>query len=148
MIKRKTDELNAILENMRPSQFDEYIKENGKYLTGSEKAFYYYMKEVLDEKHVKLKDLYIRAGISESYGGQIVRMEKHTVDRDLIIRLCIAGRFNSEETNRALRLYGMSELYSKDPRDACLIVAINNRIYDIYEINEMLKKQGLKTWMI
>jgi hypothetical protein len=71
-------------------------------------------------------------------------MEKHTKDRDLIIRLCLAGHFNWDETNRALKLYGLSELYAKDPRDACMIVAINNRIYDMYEIDEMLMAKGLK----
>ena len=64
-------------------------------------------------------------------------------DRDLIIRLCLAGHFNWDETNRALKLYGLSELYAKDPRDACIIVAINNRIFDMYEIDEMLTEQGL-----
>ena len=41
-------------------------------------------------------------------------------------------------------MYGLSELYAKDPRDACIIVAVNNRIFDMYEIDEMLMKQGLK----
>ena len=93
---------------------------------------------------MKLKDLYLLSGVSESYGSKIVTMEKHTKDRDLIIRLCLAGHFNWDETNRALKLYGLSELYAKDPRDACIIVAVNNRIFDMYEIDEMLMKQGLK----
>ena len=42
---------------------------------------------------------------STSYGSKIVTMEKHTKDRDLIIRLCLAGHFNWDETNRALKLY-------------------------------------------
>jgi hypothetical protein len=71
-------------------------------------------------------------------------MEKHTKDRDLIIRLCLAGHFNWDETNRALKLYGLSELYAKDPRDACIIVAVNNRIFDLYEIDEVLIRQGFK----
>ena len=71
-------------------------------------------------------------------------MEKHTRDRDLILRLCIAGHFSLDETNRALKLYGMSELYAKEKRDACIIVAVNNRIYDLYDIDEMLSKRGLK----
>jgi hypothetical protein len=37
----------------------------------------------------------------------------------------------------------MSELYAKDSRDACIIVAINNRIFDLGQIDEMLEKQGL-----
>jgi hypothetical protein len=142
--KKSTNELNDLLENMKPDQLDSYLKDNSKYMADEKKAFYYYMKDVLDEKNIKLKDVYSFAGVTESYGSKIVTMEKHTKDRDLIIRLCLAGHFNWDETNRALKLYGLSELYAKDPRDACIIVAVNNRIFDMYEIDEMLMKQGLK----
>ncbi|MBE5837503.1 hypothetical protein [Butyrivibrio sp.] len=144
MQKKSTNELNNLLENMKPDQLDSYLKDNSKYMADEKKAFYYYMKDVLDEKNIKLKDVYSFAGVTESYGSKIVTMEKHTKDRDLIIRLCLAGHFNWDETNRALKLYGLSELYAKDPRDACMIVAVNNRIFDMYEIDEMLMKQGLK----
>ncbi|MCR5106940.1 MAG: hypothetical protein K6B28_02145 [Lachnospiraceae bacterium] len=142
MNKIPTDELNDMLKDIKPEQVDEYLKANRKYLADDEKAFYYYMKDVLDEKNIKLKDVYSFADVSESYGSQIITMQKHTKNRDLIIKLCLAGHFNWEETNRALKLYGMSELYAKDSRDACLIVAINNRVYDIYEIDEMLTQRG------
>ena len=144
MQKKPTDELNDLLESMRPDQLNAYLKDNRKYMADDKKAFYYYMKDVLDEKNIKLKDVYSFAGVSESYGSKIVTMEKHTKDIDLIIRLCLAGHFNWDETNRALKLYGMTELYAKDPRDACIIVAINNRIFDQYEVDELLIKQGLK----
>ncbi len=144
MQKKSTNELNNLLENMKPDQLDSYLKDNSKYMADEKKAFYYYMKDVLDEKNIKLKDVYSFAGVTESYGSKIVTMEKQTKDRDLIIRLCMAGHFNWDETNRALKLYGLSELYAKDPRDACIIVAVNNRIFDMYEIDEMLMKQGLK----
>lgn len=146
MIQKPTNELNELLENTKISQLDAYIKKNRQYLADAEKTFYYYMKEILDQKHIKLKDMYIKAGVSESFGGQILRMEKHTADRDLIIRFCLAGRFNWQETNRALKLYGMSELYAKNPRDACLIVAINNRIFDLDAVNDVLKDKGFETF--
>lgn len=144
MEKKPTDELNELLENMKPDQLDAYFKENERYMADAKKAFYYYMKDVLDEKNIKLKDVYSSAGVTESYGSKIITMEKHTKNRDLIIRFCIAGHFNWDETNRALKLYGMTELYAKDPRDACIIVAINNRIFNLYDINEMLMRQGLE----
>ncbi len=144
MQKKSTDELNELLENMKPNQLKSYLKDNSKYMADEKKAFYYYMKDVLDEKNIKLKDVYSFAGVTESYGSKIISMEKHTKDRDLIIRLCLAGHFNWDETNRALKLYGLSELYAKDPRDACMIVAINNKIFDMYEIDNMLIEQGLK----
>ena len=144
MQRKPTDELNDLLENMKPDQLESYFKDNRKYMADEKKAFYYYMKDVLDEKNIKLKDVYSFAGVTESYGSKIFTMEKHTRDRDLILRFCFAGHFNWDETNRALKLYGFSELYAKDPRDAVLIVAMNNRIYDLYEINEILFKHGFK----
>ncbi len=142
MEQKPTTELNRLLNNAKPGQLDSYLEENKDYMADEKKTFYYYMKDVLDEKNRKLRDLYIAAGVSESYGGRILRMEGHTKNRDMIIRLCLAGHFNLLETNRALKLYGMSELYAKEPRDACLIVAINNRIYDLYDVDELLLQHG------
>lgn len=141
MEQKPTDELNKLLENMKPGEIDEYIKNNRKYLAEG-KAFYYYVKDVLDRKNIKHKDVYIQAGMSDSYGGQILRMEKHVKNRDIILRLCIAGHLNWDEMNRALKLYGMNELYAKDPRDALLILEINNRVFDIDKINKDLTEHG------
>lgn len=144
MLKKPTDELDAMLEHVKPGHINTYLRDNRKYMAEGEKAFCHYFKEVLKEKNIRLKDVYSFAGISESYGGQIVRMEKHTTDRDLIILLCLVGHFSWDETSRALKLYGMNELYAKDPRDACLIVAINNRKYDLFEVDDLLEKNGFK----
>ncbi len=144
MLQKPTDELNDILENAKPGELGSYLKENEKYLADEKKAFYYHFKDVLDEKSIKLNEVYLAADVSESYGSKIIRMEKHTKNRDMIIRLCLAGHFSWKETDRALKLYGMSNLYAKDPRDACLIVAIKNRIFDPEKIDELLVKEGLK----
>ena len=143
MNRKPTDELDKILENTEPDQLDAYFRENRNDIADARKAFYYYMKDLLNEKRIRLKDVYSFAGVSESYGSKVLTMEKHVKDRDLIIRFCLAGHFNWDQTSRALKLYGMRELYSRDPRDACLIVAINNRIYDLYDIDEMLLGRGL-----
>ncbi len=142
MVQKPTDELNALLEKMKPDGLDDYLRDNRKYMADEDKAFYYYMKDVLYEKNIKLKDVYSFAGVSEKYGSKIISQEKHTKDRDLIVRLCIAGHFSLLETNRALKLYGMTELYAKDRRDACLIIAINNRIFDLGRIDDILIEQG------
>ena len=144
MQEKPTNELNSLLENTHPDQLGDFLKENRSYMADDRKGFYYYFKDVLYEKDIKLKDVYSFAGVSESYGSKILTIEKHTRNRDLIIRLCIAGHFSWDETNRALKLYGMTELYAKDPRDACLIVAINNRKYDLAEVDDLLEQQGMK----
>lgn len=143
MEEKSTDELQALLESMKPSQLEEYYKDNRKYMADEKKAFYYYMKDIIESKNIMLKDVYSFAGVSESFGSKIITMEKHTKNRDLIIRLCIAGHFSLTELNKALKLYGMNSLYSKDKRDACLIVAVNNRIYDIQAIDAILEQQNL-----
>ena len=142
MEKKPTSELDYLLENMKPKQLGMYYMDNKQYLINGEKVFYYYMKDVLYEKGMKLKEVYLNAGISGGYGGKVIRMEKHSENRDLIIRLCIGGRFSLVETNRALKLYGVNELYSKDPRDACIIVAIKNHIFDVYQIDDLLSEHG------
>ena len=139
--QKPTDELNKLLENMTPGELDEYLEENQEYIAGTDRSFYEYMKTTIRTKGILLKDLYQFAGFSESFGSKLLTQEKHTKDRDMIIRLCLAGHLTWDETNRALKLYGFSELYAKDPRDACLIVQINNRIYDIYRINDELAKR-------
>lgn len=37
----------------------------------------------------------------------------------------------------------MKPLYAKDKRDACIIVAVNHRKYDLGDIDEMLENQGV-----
>ena len=143
MQEKPTYELDELLKSTKPNQLGNYYTENKAYMAEG-KAFYYYMKDVIESKRILLKDVYSFAGVSESWGGKIISMERHTTDRDLIIRLCIAGRFSLDEINRALKLYGMNPLYSKDKRDACLIVAINNRKYNLAEIDDMLETQGFK----
>lgn len=144
MLEKSTNEVEKLLENMKPSQLNDFYKENNKHMADEKKAFYYYMKDIAETKNVLFKDMYIFAGVSESYGEKIIRMEKHTKSRDLIIRLCVAGRFSLEEINKALKLYGMNSLYAKDKRDACLIVAINNRVYNLIDIDEILEKHGMQ----
>lgn len=144
MEEKSTYELDEFLKSMNPDQLIEYYRENSSYLADSKKGFYYYFKDVVESKNILLKDVYQMADVTESYGSKIVTMEKHTKNRDMIIRLCIAGHFQIQEINRALKLYGMSPLYAKDKRDVCIIVAVNNRKYDIYEIDTMLDSQGFK----
>ena len=111
MENRPTEELDQILSKTKPNQIADYISDNSKYLADDNKGFYYYYKDVLDSKHIRLKDVYSQVGVTESYGSKIVSMEKHTKNRDLIIRLCLAGHFSLDEMNRALKLYGFNGLY-------------------------------------
>ena len=144
MQDKPTNELDEMLNGMRPNELKGYYDDNSRYLADDKKAFYYYFKDTIENKNIFLKDVYSFAGVSESFGSKIITMEKHTKNRDLIIRLCIAGHFTLDEINRALKLYGMAPLYSKNKRDVSLIVAINNRVYGMTEIDDILISQGFE----
>ena len=149
MEEKSTKELDEELKKMKPDDLECYYKDNSVYIANAEKSFTYYMKDVIDQKNIiinnrkfQYKDMYSFAGVSEKYGEKILNMEKHTKNRDLIIRFCIAGHFLLNEINTALKLYNMKPLYAKDKRDACIIVAVNNRKYNLCDIDNMLEKQG------
>ena len=151
MQEKRTDELDELLETMKPEQLGDYYKDNKKYMADDKKTFSYYMKDVLANKNLMctnrkicLKDIYSIAGVSESYGEKILNMEKHTKNRDLILRFCIAGHFLLDEVNRALKLYGMNPLI----RQTIFSIADNdsNKLMtgELFEIDDMLERQGLK----
>lgn len=142
MQEKPTEELEHLLGQTGPEKLADFYMEQKQYFADDKKAFYYYFKDILDTKNIFLKDVYSFAGVTESWGSKIVTMEKHTKNRDLILRLCLAGHFALMEINRALKLYGMNPLYAKDRRDAAIIVAIHNRIYDLAAIDDILEKQG------
>ena len=82
--------------------------------------------------------------VSERYGYKLLSGEKHTQQRDVILRICYAAEFTLAETQRALRKYQMPELYAKIPRDALLMIIFNERPGSIIDVNEMLKKNGFE----
>ena len=47
-----------------------------------------------------------------------------------------------EEAQRALKKYGMLELYAKNPRDAFLALLFRERPGDLQKVNELLEGNG------
>lgn len=85
----------------------------------------------------------LRANLPQKYGYKLLTGEAHTTNRDKLLRLCFAMELDLKQTQRALKLYGMNELYPKNQRDVILIVALGKKQYDISQIDEELKKLGL-----
>ncbi len=144
MDNKSTKYLDDILKNSKLDEIQDFLNNNQKAFIKNKKEFSFYFKDVLLTKGIMLKDLYSFAGYKESYASKIINMEKHTKDRDVIIRFCLAGRFTQKETNKALKLYGFNELYSKDNRDAVIAIAINNGVYDFATIDDLLEKYNLR----
>ena len=141
-MKKTTKELEGVLLKAHAYNIDEVIGNEKNEII--QRDFSTYFKNLLVSKKISQQKLFIDADLSEKYGYKLLSGEKHTKQRDTILRLCYAGHFNVEETNRALMLYGMSPFYVRNRRDALLIVAFNDRVGDVLDLNQYLIKNGEK----
>lgn len=137
-----TDRLENALTTTTPDKLDDFFENNWNDMLDGEREFTVFMRNTVKRKQLRWKDIYNAAGISEDYGQEVVGMRKPARSRDLIIRLCLAAKFNLEDIQHALTLYGMQPLYARIPRDAVLITAISHNQYDLIDIDEMMLKQG------
>lgn len=60
------------------------------------------------------------------------------------MRICYATGLTLEETQRALKKYGMPELYAKVKRDAMLMIIFNEHPGSVYDVNSILEENGME----
>ena len=142
--RHTTDALDEILQAAKPEDLGMFLKENGRKLIDGDRPFSAYMRERLRKKDLRQQDVFLAADIPEGYGYKLISEEKHTRQRDVLLRLCLGASFSLLETQRALKIYGMSPLYSKVPRDAVFIIAFNTGINEIAAVDEMLLSHGME----
>lgn len=140
MLEKSTDELNKIIGSTHPSGIARFLNDNRESLIEDEHCFSVYMKGIFRRNGLLQQEVFLNADIPEKYGYKLLSEEKRTKQRDIILRICYAARLTLSETQKALRLYGMPELYPKIPRDAVLMICFNERPGSILEVNSFLKK--------
>lgn len=144
MNEKNTKELVDVLGKTHLSEFEKYCKENKESMNIGQAAFSIYVKNLICEKGLTQQSVFLNADVPERYGYKLLSGEKHTKQRDVILRICYAAQMTLEETQRALRKYEMPELYAKIPRDALLMIMFNERPGSILEVNGFLKKNGME----
>ena len=127
------------------SDLDTFFVDNTSGLITEERPFTTYMRSLFVKHNTRPKLVFDRADIPLRYGYRIISGEKHTKQRDFILRICYSADFTLEETQRALQIYGMNRLYARYPRDAVLIYAFEHGITDISKVNEMLASRDMTT---
>jgi hypothetical protein len=142
MSEKDTQELEKILSDTHHGHFDAFRKENAESIDSTD--FSEYMKEYLKSANLSQQDVFLKADIPERYGYKLLSGEKHTRQRDVILRICYAAGMTLEETQRALKKYQMPTLYAKIPRDALLMILFNEHSGDIIEVNAVLKNNGME----
>ncbi|MBQ8802879.1 MAG: hypothetical protein IJZ53_04505 [Tyzzerella sp.] len=135
IFEKSTNNLMNTLKQTSPSELKGYLQENFSEGTPS---FSNYLDILFVQKNLKRQDVLIRANLPQKYGYKLLTGEVHTTNRDKILCICFAMEMSLKQTQRALKLYGMNELYTKIKRDVLLIVALGQKIYDIDKVNEML----------
>ena len=144
MSEKNTHELKEILGKTHLSEFEKYCKDNKESINDKEEAFSIYIKDLLANKGMMQQTVFLNADIPERYGYKLLSGEKHTKQRDVILRICYASELTLGETQRALKKYEMPELYAKIPRDAFMMIMFNDRPGSILDVNVLLKRNGME----
>ncbi len=142
--EKTTGTLENILMNADASSAAKYLSENQESLVSGERFFSSTFKKVARQKGIRLQNVFLAADISEGYGYKLISQEKHTRQRDTVLRLLLGAHCTLKEAQTLLKLYGMSELYARIPRDAVLIIAFNTGMYEVEDVNELLLQHGME----
>lgn len=138
MIEKNTDELEKELLDTHARDISGFLKRNET----ESQDFSSYMRQKIREKGLKQQEIFLWADLPERYGYKLISGEKRTRQRDVILRICYAAEFTLPETQKALKLYELPQLYARIPRDAILMIAFNERPGSVIEVNALLKSHG------
>lgn len=134
LLSKKIKDINKLLKEKNDVEIYEITNKNCSD----------YMKDLIKQKGFTQRKVISLAGMSESYGRQVLSRKKGISKRDTIIRICIASNFSVVETNRALKLYNMPVLYVKNKRDALIMIAINEGDKLVESVNKLLVDNDLE----
>ena len=137
---KTTKETDKFLETHSPSELTSFL--TGDYMN-EYKDITDYLNSYMASHSLETSEVIKRSLLDRFYANQILNGTRKNPGRDKLIPLCLAMRMDLEETNRALKISKAGTLYSKDRRDAVIIMCINQNIFDIIKINELLFENGL-----
>ena len=135
------------LLQITPDEFPAFLAAHEQELIRSIHPFTDYMRTKFREKDITQQNVFLAADIPERYGYKLISGEKRTVQRDTILRLCLAAHFTLAEAQEALMLYGMSPLHSRIPRDMAFLVAFRCQICDIQDVDAILRQNSLPPFL-
>lgn len=132
MKEESTTNLLNILEHVDTANMDQYIKQHGKAAGNSLFFFDYLTQNDISSAQIATN---LQGYLSKSYVYDIINGNKINPSRDVVLLMCIASEMERKLTRRALENYGHRDLYPKDTRDIIIATYINNKNYNIADIN-------------
>lgn len=142
MNENETVELMSILKNIDDESYlDEFVKITSTNF--SDLSLPNFFQDICKEKGISKSDLIKNAEIDRTYGYQILNGTKKP-SRDKLLKLCISASLDIEESNKALKLGNVGQLYPKNPRDSIIIFGINKKL-NLFQIDELLFNRNFDT---
>ncbi len=135
---KETSDLMSRLNNISNDKaLNDFIKDvDGNYpLTFSE-----YIKKIMIDRGLYKIDISKLSLIDRSYTSQIIEGTKKP-GRDKVLAIAIGLKLSIDETQKALKLAGLNELYPKSKRDSIIIFAINQKM-NVMDTNAELARYG------
>ena len=135
MNEKKTSALDNILKSATLKDFEKIAK--NEILEGVPSLSNYlenYLAAHSLDKSTVIKD----SLLSRDYAYAIFNGNRANPTRDRVLALCLAMHMTLDDVQRTLKLANVGALYSKNPRDAVIIIAFNTGKYDVGELNDFL----------
>ena len=134
---KTTEELENELKSITDSiQLEDWINAN----KDQKLDFGECLNHLLDEKGVKMSELYMRNAVGKSFTYYIRNGEKRP-SKKTVIKVAFALNATVEETNLLLKSSGNKELYPRQEEDSIIEFGLRNHM-DVYQVEELLKKRG------
>ena len=142
MNENETVELMSILKNIDDESYlDEFVKITSTNF--SDLSLPNFFQNICKQKGISKSDLIKNAEIVRTYGYHILNGTKNP-SRDNLFKLCISASLDIEESNKALKLGNVGQLYPKNPRDSIIIFGINKKL-NLFQIDELLFNRNFDT---
>lgn len=142
MKEPRKDSTSSLLEVLRSAHPEDIVEYHRRYLQGKVPTFVSWVDEIIESKGMTRQEIFQQADIPQKYGYKLLAGEKHTTDRDKLLRLFFAMGLELSQAQRGLELYGLAALYPRKKRDAILIIAFNRGISWVDQVDDLLIQHG------
>ncbi len=121
------------------SEVDLYLKYN-RNISFNNRLFL-----LIDRTGQKDSDVYKKARIDRRLFSKIRSNKRYTPCKRTVIALCLALELDREETDMLLSSAGYS-LCASNEYDLVVAFCIENKVFDFFDVNEILEHYGLKVF--
>ena len=121
--------------------FEKFVLYLKKKFSGFSKYgnFYYYLKKFMKEKNLTEAEVIRKTNLSENAFEILRSYEYIDFKRETVFGLCVTLKLDLNQTNMMLDLAFCNYLYADSKRDTIIAFFIENKVGDVFLMNETLK---------